>query len=498
MGKNWTFTAKRTCAKRACAKPFPKMSTQHAVAKAPDVGMDIKSVGPPRQEEKCLDDLVRKTNPKSYFHQVKQVTFPDDPDEYGRPVPPLTCNQVDSNKFIEGIPFGGCVEKSGCDPIITEATVVEFKDPGLALKDTMVRTNVANQKAIRNYESVDKKVEQRQWDIQYWYDELAKETDEMAAEVDRLYKSKRLLAKALRETDLSLETALKCIEWRDRRYDTDCELDEIQRELYKEVEMIRCQQERMKETLATAEQLCKHTQGAIEKDKFNKFKTKQIENLCASLRSTSGGLQLYPGIEDQDPTITLPEQWGQISKESILASQAERLRSSNMRAEIENLVNNAKNGIFTQRDLINVLLKERLTKRRQELENLEEQMETNKAQTFAMEQNLEYIKKSIADKIPQKMVVQSRIHARNQRPDVENCRDAAQNRLLCGSGDFDKTVAELTETMRDVEQKLRQLMANRRQLSDKIAMTRKSIYIDEDQCLRTRENIFMEPREPTY
>ena len=48
--------------------------------------------------------------------------------------------------------------------------------------------------------------------------------------------------------------------------------------------------------------LCKHTQGAIEKDKFNKFKTKQIENLCASLRSTSGGLQLYPGIEDQDPT----------------------------------------------------------------------------------------------------------------------------------------------------------------------------------------------------
>ena len=28
-----------------------------------------------------------------------------------------------------------------------------------------------------------------------------------------------------------------------------------------------------------------------------------------------------------------------------------------MRAEIENLVNNAKNGIFTQRDLINDLLK---------------------------------------------------------------------------------------------------------------------------------------------
>ena len=36
-------------------------------------------------------------------------------------------------------------------------------------------------------------------------------------------------------------------------------------------------------------------------------------------------------------------------------------------------------------------------------------------------------------------------------------RDAAQNRLLCGSGDFDKTIAELTATMRDVEQKLRQL-----------------------------------------
>ena len=106
---------------------------------------------------------------------------------------------------------------AGCDPIITEATVVEFKDPGLALKDTMVRksrkrqtnngyvahvfkdtvnmgvieiavdnirsminkcqqkttqvrTNMANQKAVRNYESVDKKVEQRQWDIQYWSD----------------------------------------------------------------------------------------------------------------------------------------------------------------------------------------------------------------------------------------------------------------------------------------------------------------------------------------
>jgi len=450
------------------------------------------------EEEKCLDALITKTTPESYFRQIKQVTFPDDPDEYGRPVPPLTCNQVDSKKFNEALPFGGCVEKSGCDPIITDATTAEFKDPGLALKDTMVRTNMSNQKAIRNYESVDKKVGQRQWDIQYWFDELSKETDEMAEEVNRLYKSKRLLAKALRETDLSLETALKCIEWRDRRYDTDCELDEIQRELYKEVEMIRCQQERMKETLAAAEQLCKHTQDAIETDKFNKFKTRQIENLCASLRATSGGLKLYPGIEDIDPTVTLPETWGQLSKESILASQAERLKSSNMRAEIENLVNNAKNGIFTQRELINDLLKERLTKRRQELDKLEESMETNKNQTFAMEQNLEYIKKSIADKIPQKMVVQSRIYARNQRPSVENCRDAAQNRLLCGSGDFDKTIAELTETRRDVEQKLRQLKAQQRQLSDKIAMTRKSIYIDEDQCLRTRENIFMEPREPTF
>jgi len=474
------------------------MSSAQTIEKSPDP--EIKGNMVPRgpEPEKCLDELITKTTPESYFRHVKQVTFPEDPDEYGRPIPPLTCNQVDSKKFVDELPFGGCVEKSGCDPIVTEATVAEFKDPGLALKDTMVRTNMANEKAVRNYESVDKKVNQRQWDIQYWYDELSKETDEMAAEVDRLYKSKRLLAKALRETDLSLETALKCIEWRDRRYDTDCVLDEIQRELYKEVEMIRCQQERLKQTLAAAEELCKHTQGAIETDKFNKFKTKQIENLCASLRATSGGIQLYPGIEYQDPTITLPEQWGQISKESILASQAERLKSSNMRAEIENLVNNMKNGIFTQRDLINDLIKERLTKRRQELDHLEEQMETNKQQTFAMEQNLEYIKKSIADKTPQKMVVQSRIHARNQRPSVENCRDAAQNRLLCGSEDFDKTVAELTETMRDVEQKLRQLKAQQRQLNDKIAMTRKSIYIDEDQCLRTRENIFMEPREPTY
>jgi len=469
------------------------MSSAQTIEKSPSG----KMAPPGPHEEKCLDALITKTTPESYFRQIKQVTFPDDPDEYGRPVPPLTCNQVESKKFAESLPFGGCVEKSGCPAIITEASTADFKDPGLALKDTMVRTNMANQKAIRNYESVDKKVEQRQWDIQYWYDELAKETDEMAAEVNRLYKSKRLLAKALRETDLSLETALKCIEWRDRRYDTDCELDEIQRELYKEVEMIRCQQERMKDTLARAEELCKHTQDAIETDKFNKFKTRQIENLCASLRATSGGIQLYPGIEDQDPTITLPEQWGQISKESILASQAERLKSSNMRGEIENLVNNAKNGIFSQRDLINDLIKDRLTKRRQELAKWEEQMETNISQTFAMEQNLEYIKKSIADKIPQKMVVQSRIHARNQRPSVENCRDAAQNRLLCGSGDFDKTIAELTETMRDVEHKLRQLKVHQRQLSTAIAMTRKSIYIDEDQCLRTRENIFMEPREPT-
>jgi len=448
--------------------------------------------------EKCLKDLVVKTNPESYVRHVKQVSFPADPDEYGRPVPPLTCNEVDPNKFKKSLPFGGCVEKSGCPEIITEASTREFKDPGLALKDTMVRTNMANQKAIRNYESVDKKVEQRQWDIQYWYNELDKETDEMAKEVKSLYEAKRLLAKALRESELSLEASLKCIEWRDRRYGRDCELDEIQRELYKEVEMIRCQQERMKETMKRAEECCKSTQAAIEKDKFNKFKTRQIENLCASLRATSGGLKLYPGIEHEDPTVSLPETWGQSSKNSILASQAERLRSSNIRAEINNLVNNTKNGIFTQRDVINDLLKEKLTKRRQELHKLEESLDTLKQQIFSMEQNQEFTKKSIADKIPQKKVVQSRIYARNQRPEIENCRDAAQNRLLAGSGDFDKTTAELTDTLRDIEQKLRQMKAQQRQLTDDIARTRKSIYIDEDQCLRTRQNIFMEPREPTY
>ena len=45
---------------------------------------------------------------------------------------------------------------------------------------------------------------------------------------------------------------MKCIEWRDLRYDTDNVQDDIQRELYKEVEMIRGQQERMKDTLKRA------------------------------------------------------------------------------------------------------------------------------------------------------------------------------------------------------------------------------------------------------
>ena len=55
-----------------------------------------------------------------------------------------------------------------------------------------------------------------------------------------------------------------------------------------------------------------------------------------------------------------------------------------------------------------------------------------------MEQNIEFLKKTIADKEAFLQVAQTRLETRTRRPNVEACRDPAMYRLIKITGEKNK------------------------------------------------------------
>ncbi|KAK2528599.1 Tekt3 [Columba guinea] len=247
--------------------------------------------------------------------------------------------------------------------------------------------------------------------IEFWKSELRHELDEMIGETNALTDVKKRLERALAETEaplqgmLSLEPALmacpqqvaqECLLHREKRMGVDLVHDEVEKQLFTEVYVIRSCQERMQRSNRAA-------QHEVEKDLANKQTAHRIDDKCHHLRNSSDGISYYRGVERFDATISVPESWAKFTDDNILRSQSERAASAKLRDDIENLLVVTANEMWRQ---FNTTLKE----------------------IFEMEMNIEALRKAIRDKGPPLKVAQTRLDERTRRPDVELCRDPPQIR----------------------------------------------------------------------
>ncbi|XP_078318713.1 tektin-3-like isoform X2 [Crassostrea virginica] len=363
--------------------------------------------------------------------------------------------------------------------------------------DTVRLCRETDDKTKRTQSDVGKRLGERLGDIQFWKTEVQHETDNMITEINALQEAKRVLEKALAETENPLHISQECLYHREKRQAIDLVHDNPERELIKEVDIIKRCQEKMRNTIDRANVqlgLCRAAQHELEKDSGDKFIAQNLDEQCHGLRNSSRGIAFHNGVHRIDNTVSVPESWAKFSNDNIQRSQSERAASKQMRNEIESVLNSCANEMWQEWNSVNVALNQRIQETTDARNRLQTHLSKVLQEIFDMEKNIELLKKAIQDKQAPMQVAQTRLDTRTRRPNVELCRDPVQHRLVEEVGEISETVESLQAKLRMAENSLQELLRTKASLEQDLSIKNNSLFIDREKCLGMRKTFPMSPR----
>ncbi|KAK2566615.1 Tektin-1 [Acropora cervicornis] len=321
----------------------------------------------------------------------------------------------------------------------------------------------------RTQSDVNKKLEHRIHDINYWKTELEKQHADIVAEIKALQAFIGRLEKAVAATERPLNVTKQCLEYRERRVKIDLVHDNVESHLSKEVEMIENIQALLKKTMDQAHEqlwLLRSAKTLLEKDLSDKYSSLGIDGKCSTLNNFSKDIHFAPH-----------------------SAERERKASIALRSEI--------NGILMQSyvDLRNIfeVVNNEFSKRIEESVSAKRSLEKELARVMdeiaSMENNVRDLKLAIAEKENPLKVAHTRLDKRSLRPNVELCRDPVQYRLVGEVGEISVSIDRLRMRLAEAEASLMALLRNKERLEDDIEVKTNSLFIDRDQCMVIRQQI---------
>jgi len=344
----------------------------------------------------------------------------------------------------------------------------------------------------RTQMDVNKKLEHRIYDINFWKAELEREHGEVVAEIKSLQAFIGRLERALAATEKPLSTARQCLSYRDRRVRIDLVHDNVEATLNKEVEVLESIRTLLANTIERALNqlwLLRSAKTMLEKDLGDKMTSLSLDNKCGTLSNYSKDIHYAPASVVIQQSSTTPDEWEGFSCDNIAKAERERKASVALRSEI--------NGILMQSfvDLRNIYdsVNNEFNKRIEETIDAKRKLEKEYAKVCdeiaSMQNNIDSLKAAIEAKEAPMKVAQTRLDKRARRPNVELCRDPVQYRLVGEVGEIYTTIDRLRQRLAESQATLEALLRKKENLEDDIEVKTNSLFIDRDQCMVIRRQV---------
>ncbi|NWH59721.1 TEKT1 protein, partial [Geococcyx californianus] len=210
---------------------------------------------------------------------------------------------------------------------------------------------------------VNKKIEQRQEEIKFWKQELDNKLEEIVHETEVLLTFKTRLEKSLEGCKEPLAIAQKCLLARQQRTGIDLVCDEVERELLKEVEVLREVMALLERTLEqTNEQIRvnRSTKYNLKMDLKDKFTALMIDDYCAGLTSNTPEKGYEDNAVKREGNFVSPEDWVHFSTINIEKADKQRNNSLALQALIDSILSQTANNMRKQRETVNVAFRNRV------------------------------------------------------------------------------------------------------------------------------------------
>lgn len=344
----------------------------------------------------------------------------------------------------------------------------------------------------KTQKDVNKKLEQRLEEIQFWKKELDDKLEDTVNDIEQLLAYKIRLEKALESCLEPLSIAQQCLVEREKRVGIDLVHDEVERELIKEVEVIQGVMALLQRTLEQITEqirLSRSAKYSLEKDLKDKFQALKIDNQCSTLTNNTPDIGYASNVVTIQGNSVTPVEWEDFSNTNIVNAEKQRNNSVALRALIDSILSETASDMRKQCDTVNVALKNRVAETKDAKNKLEVHLAKVMDEITSQEKNIESLKKAIANKEGPIKVAQTRLETRTLRPNVELCRDPVQYKLISEVQEISTNVERLRETLSQAEAELKGLNRNQLSLEEEIQVKENSLYIDEVICMQMRETI---------
>lgn len=345
---------------------------------------------------------------------------------------------------------------------------------------------------LKTQSDVNKKIEQRLNDINFWKSELDRQHKETEDEIQKMINYKNRLETALSATEIPLHIVKECINNRQKRMSIDLVHDDVEVQLLKEAEIIEGVQAMLKRTLDQATEQIRLLRSAnyyLGKDIGDKFSALSIDDHCANLNNTSAQKYYAPSAVKVQANSVTPEEWEKFSNKNVLKAERERNSAVTLESMIEEILQETFDDQQKQCDNVNLAFKERIEQTKKAKAKLEDHLAKVNQEIAEMEANIDMLQQAIDGKLAPMQVAQTRLDTRTHRPNVELCRDRVQYKLIDEVGEIGTNIERLRQALRDSEDNLKGLNRQQLTLEEDIEIKTNTLFIDQDQNMVLRQQI---------
>ncbi|XP_037671265.1 tektin-5 [Choloepus didactylus] len=342
---------------------------------------------------------------------------------------------------------------------------------------------------------------QRLSNIGFWKAELGYELERLLNESHSMETIKRRLECAASEVNCPLQVALECLYHREKRIGIDLVHDSVEKNLIREVDLLKCCQEQMRKLAQRIDIQMRDNrdaQHALERDLEDKTSAQFIDEKCFNLRNTSDCITFFHGMEKIDGTISVPETWAKFSNDNIRHSQNMRANSIRLREEAENLFESLSDQMWKQFTDTTLAFNARISDVTDVKNKLQTQLAKTLQEIFQAENIIAMLERSITTKECPLKVAQTRLECRTWRPNVELCRDIPQFKLVNEVFTIDDTLQTLKLRLRETQDTLQLLIVTKSRLEHELAIKANTLCIDKEKCMGMRKAFPSIPRLVGY
>lgn len=360
------------------------------------------------------------------------------------------------------------------------------------LRSDVVRVlRETDERTVQGQRESGRRLGERITDTTFWRNEVRTELEKLLTESSMLQDSRRALEKAMNDIEGPLHIAQECLYQRENRQGNDLVHDTPEQALLTEIELYRNSLEKLRCLFSKMKDQMRNNRAAqheLELDVVSKESALGIDNMCHQLNNFSKGISYYGGIEKFDPTVSTTLTWAENSNRMVQRSQEERRKSSQMRSDVENLINSVAIEIWDSWSNTNNALARRAAETLEAKSKLQMHLHKVQQEIFNVEKNIELIKKAIQDKSNPMKVAHTRLEARSHRKQIELCRDVAQNRLVGEVIDLQSSIEYLNMKLQEAEAQHQQLLKTRSNLESDLHNKVTSLFIDREKCMGMRRS----------